>query len=60
MGILYAAIFEGLLANLPLSIRLIKVIYYTRIIAYRALPFLVPIKVDLAFRTSRQMHGNLT
>jgi ABC-2 type transport system permease protein len=43
MGILYAAIFEGLLANLPLSIRLVTVIYYTRIIAYRTLPFLVPI-----------------
>jgi ABC-2 type transport system permease protein len=43
MGILYAAIVEGVLANLPLSIRLITVIYYTRIIAYRTLSFLVPI-----------------
>src|SRR5258706_3404652 len=39
VGILYAAIFEGLLANLPLSIRLITVIYYTRMIAYRGLGF---------------------
>jgi hypothetical protein len=39
VGILYAAIFEGLLANLPLSIRLITVIYYTRMIAYRSLGF---------------------
>ena len=42
MGILYAAIFEGVLANLPLSIRLLTVIYYTRIIAYRTLTFVVP------------------
>lgn len=42
MGIIYAAIFEGLLANLPLSIRLITVIYYARIIAYRSLKFLAP------------------
>jgi ABC-2 type transport system permease protein len=39
MGILYTAIFEGLLANLPLSVRLITVIYYTRIIAYRTMTF---------------------
>jgi len=43
MGIVYAAVFEGLLANLPLSIRLVTVIYYIRIIAYRTLPFLVPL-----------------
>jgi len=42
MGILYAIIFEGFLANLPLSIRLVTVIYYTRIIAFRTLAFLVP------------------
>jgi ABC-2 type transport system permease protein len=39
VGILYAAIVEGLLANLPLSIRLITVIYYSRVIAYRSLSF---------------------
>jgi ABC-2 type transport system permease protein len=42
VGILYAAIVEGLLANLPLSIRLITVIYYSRVIAYRSLSFDVP------------------
>ncbi len=41
IGIVYAAVVEGLLANLPFGIRLITVIYYTRLIAYRALPFLV-------------------
>jgi ABC-2 type transport system permease protein len=51
VGILYAAIFEGLLANLPLSIRLITVIYYSRIIAYRTLTFVMSFpggKQDLA------------
>jgi ABC-2 type transport system permease protein len=43
VGILYAAIFEGLLANLPLSVRLLTVIYYTRIIAYRTLSFVAPL-----------------
>lgn len=41
VGIMYAVIFEGLLANLPLSIRLITVIYYARVIAYRTLGFVV-------------------
>jgi ABC-2 type transport system permease protein len=45
VGILYAAIFEGLLANLPLSVRLITVIYYTRIIAYRMLTFIAPMNM---------------
>jgi ABC-2 type transport system permease protein len=39
VGILYAAIFEGLLANLPFSLRLVTVIYYARIAAYRSLDF---------------------
>ncbi|MDB5321421.1 MAG: family transporter protein [Phycisphaerales bacterium] len=39
VGIIYSAIFEGLLANLPLGIRLVTVIYYTRVIAYRTMPF---------------------
>ena len=43
MGIVYAAVFEGLLANLPLSIRLVTVIYYARIMAFRTLPFVVPL-----------------
>ena len=41
VGILYIAVVEGLLANLPFGIRLITVIYYTRIIAYRSLDFIV-------------------
>ena len=41
-GILYAAFVEGLLANLPFSVRLLTVIYYSRLIAYRVLPFVVP------------------
>ncbi len=41
-GIIYIALVEGLLANLPFAIRLITVIYYTRLIAYRTLPFVVP------------------
>ncbi len=40
LGILYAALFEGLLANMPFSIRLATVIYYTRLIAYRSLDFI--------------------
>ncbi len=41
--ILYTAVIELLLANLPFSIRLITVIYYSRLIAYRTLSFIVPI-----------------
>jgi ABC-2 type transport system permease protein len=41
-GIVYIAIMEALLANLPFGIRLATVIYYTRLIAYRLLPFIVP------------------
>src|SRR5581483_9536309 len=39
-GIVYIAIVEGLFANLAFDIRLITVIYYTRLIAYHTLPFL--------------------
>ncbi len=46
VGILYVALFEGLLANLPFSIRLATVVYYTRLIAYRTLTFLVPLPND--------------
>lgn len=43
VGILYIAIFEGLFANLAFGVRLITVIYYARLIAYRTMPFLVPV-----------------
>jgi ABC-2 type transport system permease protein len=41
VGILYTAIVEGLLATLPLSLRWGTIIYYTRIMAYRSLGFVV-------------------
>lgn len=41
-GILYTAIVEGLFANLPFGIRLVAIIYYTRLIAYRTMTFDVP------------------
>jgi ABC-2 type transport system permease protein len=50
-GILYAAVIEGLLANLPFGLRFVTVIYYARIIAYRSLDFTFTDrgpKVDLA------------
>src|SRR5262245_27065896 len=40
IGIVYTAIFEVFLANLPFSVRLLAVIYYARLIAYRSLSFL--------------------
>lgn len=39
IGVVYIAVIEGLLANLPFGIRLITVIYYARIIAYRTLSY---------------------
>ena len=42
VGILYTVVVEGLLANLPFSIRLVTVIYYTRLIAYRSMDFVIP------------------
>jgi ABC-2 type transport system permease protein len=39
VGIIYIAVVEGVLANLPFGIRLITVIYYTRLIAVRILDF---------------------
>lgn len=39
LGVLYAALIEGLLANLPFGVRLITVIYYARLIAYRSMDF---------------------
>jgi ABC-2 type transport system permease protein len=41
VGILYTAVVEGLLANLPLSLRWGTVLYYTRLLAYRTMEFLV-------------------
>jgi ABC-2 type transport system permease protein len=41
VGIIYAAVVEGLFANLPFGIRLATVIYYTRLIAYRVMDFVV-------------------
>lgn len=43
VGILYAAVVEGLLANLPFGIRLMTVIYYARVIVYRTMEFIVPV-----------------
>jgi ABC-2 type transport system permease protein len=41
LGFLYAAIFEGLLANLPFGVRLLAIIYYARLIAYRSMAFII-------------------
>jgi ABC-2 type transport system permease protein len=41
IGIVYVALVEGVLANLPFGIRLLTVIYYARLIVYRTLPFIV-------------------
>lgn len=41
IGVLYTVVVEGLLANLPLSLRMGTVIYYTRLIAYRTLDFVI-------------------
>jgi len=43
VGIIYAAVVEGILANLPLSIRMVTVIYYTRIMAYRSMEFIADV-----------------
>lgn len=40
-GVIYTAVVEGVLANFPFGIRLLTVIYYARIIAYRSLAFTV-------------------
>lgn len=44
IGIVYAAVVEGMLANLPFGIRLVAVIYYARVIAYRTMSFMVPVR----------------
>jgi ABC-2 type transport system permease protein len=38
-GILYSAVIEGLLANLPFGLRFVTVIYYARVAAYRSMDF---------------------
>jgi len=52
IGVVYTAVVEGVLANLPLSLRMATVIYYARLIAYRTLDFVVTWpngnKVDVA------------
>jgi ABC-2 type transport system permease protein len=42
-GILYSIFFEGVLANMPFSIRMATVIYYTRLLAYHSMKFLAPV-----------------
>lgn len=39
IGVIYIAVIEGLLGNLPFGIRLITVIYYALVIASRALSY---------------------
>jgi ABC-2 type transport system permease protein len=41
VGIIYMAIIEGVFANLPFGIRLATMIFYTRLIAYRTLEFIM-------------------
>ena len=41
VGIMYTVVVEGLLANLPLSLRWGTVLYYTRLMAYRTMDFVV-------------------
>jgi ABC-2 type transport system permease protein len=52
LGFLYTAFFEGFLANLPFSIRLLTIIYYSRLIAYRSMTFVTTepngFKIDMA------------
>jgi ABC-2 type transport system permease protein len=38
-GIVYSAVIEGLLANLPFGLRFVTVIYYARVAAYRSMDF---------------------
>jgi ABC-2 type transport system permease protein len=40
-GVMYIAIIEGFLASFPFSLRMATIIYYTRLIAYRKLDFVV-------------------
>lgn len=40
-GIIYAALIEGILANMPFSLRMAAIIYHTRLIAYRNIDFVI-------------------
>jgi ABC-2 type transport system permease protein len=66
LGFLYAALVEGLLANLPFAIRLLTIVYHSRIIAYRSMDFKVhrgtmTIDVaDLAWQLDAKADSNLT
>ena len=42
VGIVYIVVIEGILANMPFGIRMFTVIYYSRLIAYRSLSFIIP------------------
>jgi ABC-2 type transport system permease protein len=41
VGIIYTAVVEGVFANLPFGIRLATVIYYTRLITFRLMEFVI-------------------
>jgi ABC-2 type transport system permease protein len=41
LGIVYIVAVEGVLANMPFGIRLMTVVYYARLVAYRMLEFVV-------------------
>jgi ABC-2 type transport system permease protein len=40
VGVIYVVVFEWILANFPVSLRLITVIYHTRLIAFRSMEFM--------------------
>lgn len=52
IGILYSVVVEGVLANMPFGVRLLTVIYYTRLIAYRLLPFKTTNEVGMPINLS--------
>jgi ABC-2 type transport system permease protein len=56
VGVLYALVFEGLLANMPFSIRLATVIYYTRLIAYRTLSFVISVPLGTPANRGQETH----
>lgn len=49
-GIVYMAVVEGIFGNLAFGIRLITVIYYTRLIAYPLLPFIATHGADIGMQ----------
>jgi len=54
-GIVYMAVVEGVFGNLAFGIRLITVIYYTRLIAYPILPFVVTRGVNIGMPESENL-----